>query len=174
MCSSDLELSFTLWELFYFAVAAGIGQEIAKVLPIWFELKRTNNYNPTPPFFGLGLNIGLGFSISEILIIGINSWQPIMDSLSLSNVVIGSFERLSGTLFHISTAGLIAFGLEQKKIKWFLLICIVLHTFLDFIAGFLGKFPIISLNMEEVLLFSFSLLLLIVSMFFVRRFRSIT
>jgi len=165
------ELTFRLWELFYFAIAAGIGQEIAKALPIWFELKRTGKINPAPPFYWLGLNIGLGFSLSEILIIGITSWQPHTAELSFSNVLIGSFERLSGTLFHMATGGLIAFGIEKGKVKYFLSISIILHTFLDAFAGYIEKFPIISLYSEEALLFLFSLIFLLLSIFLVKRYQ---
>jgi len=168
------EINFKLWELFYFAAAAGVGQEIAKALPIWFELKRTGNKNPTPPFYWLGLNIGLGFSLSEILIIGITSWQPHMAELSLFNVFMGSFERLSATLFHVATAGLIAFGLEKRNVKYFLAVSIILHTFLDAFAGYFEKFPILSLRSEEVLLFLFSLILLLFSMSFVKRYQFTT
>ena len=163
------ELTFRVGEIFYFALAAGIGQEAAKGLPVWFELKRTNSKNPAHPYFWQGLNIGLGFSLSEILIIGITSWQPEMDNLTLSNVFVGSFERLSGTFFHIATGLLIVFGIEKSKTKYFLPLCILLHAIADFFAGYLSKYPLVSLPAEELVLFLFSITLLGTSLFFVRK-----
>ena len=153
------ELRFKLWELFYFAAAAGVGQELAKTLPILLELRRTDGKNPTPPYFYLGLNIGLGFSLSEIIFIGITSWQPHIIEIAFYTIFVGCFERLGATLFHMTTGGLIAFGFEKRKVKYFLLISIVLHALLDAFVGFTYKFPIVSDAVEEGILFSFSLLL---------------
>jgi len=163
-------LKFELWELFYFAAAAGIGQESAKTLPILLELRRTNGKNPTPPYFYLGLNIGLGFSLSEIIFIGITSWQPRIIETSFFTIFIGCFERLGATLFHMTTGGLIAFGFERRKVTYFLLISIVLHALLDAFVGFTYKFPIVSDAVEEGILFSFSSLLLISSIIVLPRF----
>lgn len=165
--SSDL--SFSLLELLYFALAAGLGQEISKAMPIWFELKRTSKETPAIPYYGLGLSIGLGFSLSEILIIGINSWQPDMPGLSFSNVFIGSFERLSGTLFHLATGLLIVYGIEKGKTKWLLPFCIFLHTIVDFSAGYFDKYPMLSLEVQELFLFIFSSVLLGSSIIFVKK-----
>ena len=163
------ELSFSLWELFYFALVAGIGQEIAKALPIWFELKRTNRKKPKPPYYWLGFNIGLGFSLSEILIIGITSWQPNMYGLSLSNVFMGSLERLSGTIFHMATGLLIVYGIEKGNTKYLLPFCILLHTITDFVAGYFNKYPLFSLQTEELGLFFYSLVLLGSSMLYMQQ-----
>ena len=164
------KLEFKLWELFYFAAAAGIGQELAKTLPILLELKRTDSKNPAPPYFWLGLNIGLGFSLSEIIFIAITDLQSGMVETHFYNILMGSFERLGATLFHMATGGLIAFGFEKGEVKYFLLISIVLHALLDAFVGFTYKFPIVSDAVEEVILFSFSLLLFIGVLFIVRRF----
>ncbi len=157
---------FKLWEMFYFAAAAGIGQETAKFLPIFFELKRTNGQSPAAPFFPLGLNIGLGFSLSEIIFIGITGWQS-QTAAGFSYLFMSGFERLGATLFHIATGGLIAFGMEKKRIKFFLLLAVSLHTLLDAFVGFTIKFPIVNDLTEELILFSFSLMLLIGSISFV-------
>lgn len=166
---SQSKKEFNLWGLFYFAAAAGMGQEIAKMLPILFELKRTDGKNPTPPYFWLGLNIGLGFSLSEILFITINDLQSNMVKSIFYNIFMGSFERLGATLFHMATGGLIAFGIEKGKGKYSLLISIGIHTFLDAFASFTSKFPIVSSVIEELILFSFSLLLFITILVMVQK-----
>ncbi len=163
------EPQFRSWELLYFALAAGIGQELAKALPIPLELRRTGGKSPTPPYFELGLNIGLGFSLSEIMFIGLTHWQP---SLAFYNILMGTFERVGATLFHMSTGGLIAFGVERGKVGYFLSISIALHTLLDAFVSLTYHNPIVSEVVEEVALFLFSLLLLVFSMLLVRRFES--
>ena len=165
--------TFQIWEIIYFAFAAGIGQEISKALPIWFELKRTKGENPQPPFYWLGLNIGLGFSLSEILFIGVTSWQPHSATIPLFNLAIGSFERLSATIFHIATAGLIAFGIERKRIKLFLILSILLHVLLDSFAGYTNQVKIFSITTEEIIIFAFSLIVLLLSYCFVRNEKSL-
>ncbi len=163
------ELKFKLWELFYFAAAAGVGQEFSKALPIMLELRRTERKNPTPPYFYLGLNIGLGFSLSEIVFIGITNWSPHITGIAFNAILIGCFERLGATLFHMATGGLIAFGLEKRKMKYFLLLSIVLHALLNAFVSFTYKTQIVSNVAEEVILFSFSFLLLFLGIFFTRR-----
>ena len=159
-----LSLDFEIWQLVYFAVAAGVGQEIVKGLPIWLELKRTSHTFPEPPFGWLGLNIGLGFSLSEIFFIGISSWQPLITGFSISDVLIGSWERVSASLFHISTAVWIAYGIQKKKTYPILLYCILLHALVDTIAGLLsiGRIHTSSVIGElSLFLFSFFFLLII-------------
>lgn len=150
-------------ELLYFATAAGIGQEIAKALPFYFELKRTKGKEPSPPFLGLGLNLGLGFSLSEIIFLAFTGWEPNATNFAFSTILLGSWERLSATLFHMSTAGLIAYGIEKRKTALFLVIAILLHFILDSFAGLTANHPVFSIFVEETLLFLFSLSLLIVS-----------
>ncbi len=69
----------------------------------------------------------------------------------------------------MATGGFIAIGLERGKVGYFLAVSMILHAFLDAFAGYLEKFPIISLPTEEGLLFLFSLTLLLVNMFIVKR-----
>jgi uncharacterized membrane protein YhfC len=165
--------TYQIWELIYFGFAAGIGQEISKALPLWFELKRTKGENPQPPFYWLGLNIGLGFSLSEILFIGFASWTPHGGTIPLFNLAIGGFERLSATLFHLATASLIAFGIEKKKVGLFLTLSILLHALLDSFAGYTNQVTIFSTLNEEIIIFSFSLIVLLFSYLFGNRMKSI-
>ncbi len=167
--------TFHWGEIIYFAIAAGVGQELAKALPILFELRRTDGKSPNPPFFWLGINIGLGFSLSEIIFIGITEWQPHMGNMvklafpnttllcmMFRGVGMASFERLGATLFHMATAGLIAFGFERGRLKLFLLISIVLHATVDAFVGIAHKLSIFPDVPEELILFSFSFSLLII------------
>ncbi len=144
-----------LFELLYFALAAGIGQEFSKGIPIWAERKRTNKLLPKSPFLWYGLNIGLGFSLSEIIMISIKDWQNRMINYIFSNLFLISFERISATIFHISTAIFIAYGIEKGKIKYIMPICILMHTLLDFIAELSNNFNIMSVKIQELFFFYF-------------------
>ena len=160
---------YQIWELLYYAVAAGIGQELSKGIPLWMELRRTENQTPEPPLFRLGINIGLGFSLSEIILIAITDWQPVMTDLNFFNLFWASLERFSATLFHMATAGLIAYGIEKNKTKSFLTLCILLHTTINFSAGILNEYPLLSTPSTELFLFIFSLLVLISSLLLTRK-----
>jgi len=78
----------------------------------------------------------------------------------------GSFEKLSASLFHIATAGLIALAFRKNKLILFLIIGICLHAFVDRFAGYASKFPFASTFTIEILLFLFSTILFFPIMFY--------
>lgn len=159
----DVHLS--LWEIIYYALAAGIGQEIAKGMPVLLELKRTRGSSPVAPFAHLGINLGLGFSLAEIVFIALTGWQAGMSDFTFGDVMLGSLERISATLFHIGTATWIVYGIEKKKILPALLACIFLHSLADFSAGFFGDTD--SVIAGEAVLFVLSFLFLGIIFYFV-------
>ncbi|NOZ63297.1 MAG: YhfC family intramembrane metalloprotease [Calditrichaeota bacterium] len=156
---------FSLWEIIYYALAAGIGQEIAKGMPVLLELKRTQGSSPVAPFAHLGINLGLGFSLAEIVFIVLMGWQAGMSDFTFGDAMLGSLERISATLFHVGTATWIVYGIEKKKILPALLACIFLHSLADFAAGFFGDSDFIFAG--EVALFVFSFLFLWIVLHFV-------
>ena len=95
---------FEPWQLLWFAVAAGVGQEVVKALPISLERKRPASDVHTRNAAWLGLLVGLGFSTSEVILIATSSWQPVMHGLGMNNVLVGVLERTSASLFHMATA----------------------------------------------------------------------
>ncbi len=140
--------NFKFWELIYFAFAAGIGQETAKAFPIFLEQRAGRNIKSTE-FFSLGLNIGIGFSLGEILFLAVNGWQVGASAGNLVDIAVGGFERFSATIFHVATAGLIAFGFQKNKVISLLLLSILLHSLLDGIVSLINKFsspPVIFLE----------------------------
>ena len=161
-------LHYRPWELVYYAFAAGIGQETAKAAPIWLEQKRTHGESLPPPFFWLGVSVGFGFSLGEILFLGVNAWQPHASGVPSSALALGVLERFSATLFHLATAGLIAFGLERGKARVLLPLCVVLHSSLDGFAGLSSLSPVLPVLAEELVVLGFSLALLIAALWIAR------
>jgi len=159
-------VSFKAWQLIYFAIAAGVGQELSKVVPLSLEMKRDPVGLRSQNLGWLGLLVGLGFSASEMIIIATSRWQPVMNGLGLPNVLIGSLERTSASLFHMGTAAWIGASIGRGRLRSALAGCIVLHAALDSIAGLLKVTSIRAVVIEEGALFAFS------AGFFLLAFRS--
>jgi len=87
-----------------------------------------------------------------------------MAGLSISDILIGSWERVSASLFHMSTAAWIAYSIQKKKVYPILLYCILLHPLVDTFAGLLnvGKIHTGSVIVEEFSLFLFSFLFILI------------
>jgi RsiW-degrading membrane proteinase PrsW (M82 family) len=157
---------FRPWHLIYFAIAAGVGQELSKVIPLSLEMKRDPAGLRARNLGWLGLMVGLGFSASETIVIATSSWQPVMTGLGPANVLIGGLERTSASLFHMGTAAWLGASIGRGRLKSALAWCVALHAVLDSIAGLLKVHTMRGVVVEEAALFVFS------AGFFLLAFRS--
>ncbi|MCL1978205.1 MAG: PrsW family glutamic-type intramembrane protease [Candidatus Bathyarchaeota archaeon] len=98
------------------ALIAPFIEELAKVFPLFYRHGETEHSIVT-----LGILVGLGFGLTEFF---------------LYTVLLGvsPFVRLSGIIFHASSAGITAYGIAKKKPLLFYLIASGLHVLNNFVA----------------------------------------
>ncbi|HON56548.1 MAG TPA: DUF5808 domain-containing protein [bacterium] len=142
----------------YFAAMAAVCQTFGKFAVILLLMKLYDSKNTIIKF---GLLVGLGFTITEISLITVTI---IFNKLPFSSIsYLGIFERTAASIFHIYTAGLIAFGLIKRTYKYLILI-IILHSLLDFLAGTYRHFNI-PVNTLEIIVFAISFFILVIFAF---------
>ena len=83
-----------------------------------------------------GLYVGLGFVISEIVLIYFSwAWGYSPGNTIQWSFLVGVWERASAAMFHIYSAGLIAVALWARRYWWFCVFVITIHALTDFPAG---------------------------------------
>lgn len=99
-------------------------EELAKVFPLFYRHGETERSIVT-----LGVLIGLGFGISELVLDVFFYGQPLI-------------ARIPGVIFHASSAGITAYGIAKKNPLPYYLIAAILHITNNFLAvvntGILG------------------------------------
>lgn len=113
---------------FYFGPVAALCQTFGKYLMIMtaFKIVLDNRKG-----LELGLLIGLGFTLAEILFLALNA---VLTKEPVQGYWIGVWERLSASMFHIYSSGLIAFFILTKQ-KIFAVIAFVMHALTDTMGG---------------------------------------
>jgi RsiW-degrading membrane proteinase PrsW (M82 family) len=91
-------------------------EELAKVFPLFYRHGETERSLVT-----LGILIGLGFGISELVVYVFVAGVPLID-------------RLPGVIFHASTAAITSYGVAKKKPLPYYLIAVALHVTNNFFA----------------------------------------
>jgi len=144
----------------YFGPVAGLCQTLGKLLIIMllFEI-----YKPNTDAAKTGLTVGLGFTAAEISFIFISVIAQKSPHISL----IGVWERISASVFHIYSTGLLAKGFSENTKKYFILVVIV-HGIMDFLAGAYSSFGI-SVFTVEVIVTSISILVWIYFIYIVKK-----
>jgi hypothetical protein len=108
------------------AIIAPFIEELAKVFPLFYRHGETERSIVT-----LGILIGLGFGLSELFLYVFVLGVPFA-------------ERISGFIFHASSAAITSYGIAKKKPLLFYLISVFLHAGNNFLAvaagGFIGLF----------------------------------
>jgi len=115
----------------YLALAGAIAQTTGKcllVLAVWATLRPTN----LTAKVRLGLMVGLGFTVFEILLIWLNA---ALAGSPVTHWWLGACERgLISSLFHIYSTGLLALGLATRRYRLFVFV-IAVHYLTDWLAG---------------------------------------
>jgi RsiW-degrading membrane proteinase PrsW (M82 family) len=91
-------------------------EELAKVFPLFYRHGETERSIVT-----LGILIGLGFGISELVLYVFLSGAPLID-------------RIPGVIFHASSAGITGYGIAKKNPLPYYLIAVILHITNNFFA----------------------------------------
>jgi len=94
---------------------APIIEELAKVFPLFYRHGETER-----SFVTLGILIGLGFGISE-LVLYVSMGVPLID-------------RIPGVIFHASSTTITAYGISKKNPLPYYMIAVVLHLTNNFFA----------------------------------------
>jgi len=123
--------------LTYLALGVGAGacQTAGKWLMIGI-LKRLHQPERTSDLLAMGLAVGLGFGLSEVVFIGtrlIEAGTPIT-GLGLPGV----WERAAAVGFHVYSGGLVALALG-RRIAWPIVLVLVVHSLEDWLAGAVGS-----------------------------------
>jgi RsiW-degrading membrane proteinase PrsW (M82 family) len=120
-----VSIPFTLFfSQFYSLIPAALSiivlapfiEELAKVFPLLYRHGETERSYVT-----LGILIGLGFGISELLLYVFVLGTPFID-------------RISGVIFHASSAAITGYGIAKKNPLPYYLIAVVLHLANNFVA----------------------------------------
>ena len=98
-------------------VLAPLIEELAKVFPLFYRHGETERSYVT-----LGILIGLGFGISELLLYVFVIGVPLID-------------RIPGVIFHASSAAITAFGIAKKNPLPYYIIAVLLHLTNNFFAS---------------------------------------
>ncbi len=99
------------------AVLAPFIEELAKVFPLFYRHGETERTYVT-----LGLLIGLGFGISEFV-------------LYVAFLGVSPLARVSGIIFHASSASITAYGIAKKAPLPYYLLAVGLHVANNFFAS---------------------------------------
>jgi RsiW-degrading membrane proteinase PrsW (M82 family) len=91
-------------------------EELAKVFPLFYRHGETERSIVT-----LGILIGLGFGISELILYVFLSGAPLID-------------RIPGVIFHASSAGITGYGIAKKNPLPYYAIAVILHVTNNFFA----------------------------------------
>ncbi len=91
-------------------------EELAKVFPLFYRHGETERSIVT-----LGILIGLGFGISELVLYVAFLGVPLID-------------RIPGVIFHASSAAITAYGIAKKNPLPYYLLAVVLHVANNFFA----------------------------------------
>lgn len=96
-------------------------EEVAKVFPLFYRHGETER-----SFLDLGILVGLGFGLTEFAIYVFTFNVPF-------------FARISGVIFHATSACITAYGIAKKKPLTFYLIAVSAHLLHNFLALFSGS-----------------------------------
>lgn len=113
-------------------------EELAKVYPIFYRHGETERSLVT-----LGILVGLGFGITELILYVTVLGVPILD-------------RLPGVIFHASSAGVTAFGVAKKNPAPYYLLSVFLHSMNNLVA--FSNFVILTLAVQTVIVITTFLL----------------
>jgi RsiW-degrading membrane proteinase PrsW (M82 family) len=91
-------------------------EEFAKVLPLFYRHGETERSYVT-----LGILVGLGFGISELVLYVFFLGAPLID-------------RIPGVIFHASSAAITAYGLAKKNPLPYYIVAVLLHLTNNFFA----------------------------------------
>jgi RsiW-degrading membrane proteinase PrsW (M82 family) len=91
-------------------------EELAKVFPLFYRHGETERSYVT-----LGILIGIGFGISELVLYVFFLGVPLID-------------RISGVIFHASSAAITGYGIAKKNPLPYYLIAVILHLTNNFFA----------------------------------------
>ena len=97
-------------------VFAPIIEELAEVFPLFYRHGETER-----SFVTLGILIGLGFGISELVLYVFFMGVPLLD-------------RIPGVIFHASSAAITAYGISKKTPLPYYVIAVLLHLTNNFFA----------------------------------------
>jgi hypothetical protein len=115
-------------------VGAGLCQTVGKWLMIALA-KRVHQPHELRDVLAIGLAVGLGFGLSEVVYIGtrlIEAGTPIT-GLGL----IGVWERAAAVGFHVYSGGLVALALYRRR-AWPIVLVLAVHSLEDWLAGAVG------------------------------------
>lgn len=118
-----LKIRLQSWALvLILTMVAGFVQELFKVFPALLAENKIQG----------GIISGFAFGVTEALFLLI----PAIQQNGIATISpVAYFERLSATIFHMATTGLIMYGLKKKKfILWYVGISII-HGIVDMFAG---------------------------------------
>lgn len=117
-------------------LVAPLVEEFAKVLPIFYRHGETEKSLVT-----MGVLIGLGFGICEMIIYVVVQGVPLID-------------RIPGVIFHASSASITAYGIAKKNPLPYYLTSVTLHFTNNFFAVEAPAFGVLPELLVVVLAFS--------------------
>ncbi len=91
-------------------------EELAKVYPLFYRHGETERSIVT-----LGILVGLGFGITELVLYVVVLGVPIID-------------RIPGVIFHASSASITAYGISKKRALPYYLLAVMLHMLINLVA----------------------------------------
>ena len=127
------------------APVAAVAQTLGKGAAI-LMLVRVRPTSSRLGYVRYGLLVGLGFTILEITVLYFRvAWaQAPLTSLSLS-----VWERTSASMFHVYSGGLVALACWSRRYLPIVLV-LVIHATMDFLAGIAGSLPLSLCGLETV------------------------
>lgn len=116
---------------FLLGAAAAAGQTFAKWIVLRF-LGRLGGLETPARTLAIGLSVGLGFGIAEIVIVGENQ---IVRHVGITGFPwLGLWERASAVGLHVFSAAAIAIGLHRRQ-AGAILVVLALHSLDDWVGG---------------------------------------
>jgi uncharacterized membrane protein YhfC len=143
---------FVIGSVALFALAAGVFEEIARYIAFKFILKKHNSWSSSV-MYGvghggteavlIGLLIGLNILyVLALLYMDLSTMMPAEDvevlkemftSMAWYEALMGGVERILTVVFHIGMSVLV-YQAVKYKVKWFVVLAILLHAFVNFLA----------------------------------------
>ncbi|MEW6273178.1 MAG: hypothetical protein AB1689_28195 [Thermodesulfobacteriota bacterium] len=119
-------------------LALGVGAGACQTLGKWLMvaiLSRVHQPGRRADLLAMGLAVGLGFGLSEVVFIGTRVIEAQTPITGLG--VIGIWERAAAVGFHVYSAGLVAAALALRR-AWPIALVVVVHGLEDWLAGAVG------------------------------------
>jgi hypothetical protein len=114
-------------------------EEFAKVFPLFYRHGETER-----SILDLGILVGLGFGVTEFFLYVFTLGVPFL-------------ARVSGVIFHASSACIAAYGIAKKKPLPFYLIAVVFHLANNLLALFASSFALLYIPALAVLVATYLL-----------------